>query len=175
MIERYRITPPARDAEPVSRQRECSHEYHLCVRTLTSGAVAYQNQCSLCGATGQFVKRDTLTPTARETARQFQPDLQARHWAGSLELARREREAKRDVQQTDWFAWYNVYLNSATWKQRQRKILERAKHVCEACGAETATHVHHLTYDHVGQERLWELVAVCPECHDFLHNGVTAW
>jgi 5-methylcytosine-specific restriction endonuclease McrA len=33
-----------------------------------------------------------------------------------------------------------------------------------------ATQVHHTTYKHVGNEFLWELRAICDECHDRFHE-----
>jgi 5-methylcytosine-specific restriction endonuclease McrA len=48
-------------------------------------------------------------------------------------------------------------------------VLQRANGHCEGCGQRKAVQVHHLTYEHVGQEFLWELRAVCSECHDRLH------
>ena len=38
--------------------------------------------------------------------------------------------------------------------------------MCEGCGVRRAAQVHHLTYEHVGDELLFELVAVCGQCHD---------
>ena len=33
-----------------------------------------------------------------------------------------------------------------------------------------ATQAHHLTYEHMGDEFLWELKAVCRPCHERWHG-----
>lgn len=50
-----------------------------------------------------------------------------------------------------------------------RRVLERANHVCEGCGVNAATEVHHKTYKNVGNEFLFELVAICRPCHQRYH------
>ena len=47
--------------------------------------------------------------------------------------------------------------------------MERAQGLCEGCRRRPATEVHHLTYEHVGDELLWELKAVCDHCHRRCH------
>jgi hypothetical protein len=46
----------------------------------------------------------------------------------------------------------------------------RANNLCEGCGRRRAAQVHHLTYDHVFDEFLWELIAICDECHSRVHD-----
>lgn len=70
---------------------------------------------------------------------------------------------------SEWWKQYNEYLASPEWKVRREAVLQRAGFICEGCGVERAIQVHHLTYDHVGYEMLWELKAVCLDCHAYLH------
>jgi hypothetical protein len=37
------------------------------------------------------------------------------------------------------------------------------------CGAENV-HLHHTTYDRIGQEELTDLIALCPKCHADVHT-----
>ena len=39
-----------------------------------------------------------------------------------------------------------------------------------ACRKKPATQVHHLTYKRVGREMLFDLVAVCADCHEVVHE-----
>lgn len=83
-----------------------------------------------------------------------------------------EQDAKKQSQQKDsveWWKWYNGYLKTPQWQQKRELIMLRANGLCEGCGQRKATQVHHKTYDHVGNELLFELVAVCFECHHILH------
>jgi hypothetical protein len=50
--------------------------------------------------------------------------------------------------------------------------VDRAGCRCERCGVfkhPNALQVHHLTYDHLGNERRGELVVLCNDCHLFVH------
>jgi len=64
---------------------------------------------------------------------------------------------------------YQSYLQSPSWLNLRNRVLAAAQGHCEGCGRWPATEVHHLTYVHVGKEFLWELRAVCRDCHDRLH------
>lgn len=65
-------------------------------------------------------------------------------------------------------AVYCAYLHTDHWAEVRQKVMRRARGWCEGCGEHRATEVHHLTYDHVGNEMLFELVALCRECHEKL-------
>jgi hypothetical protein len=64
---------------------------------------------------------------------------------------------------------YQDYLSSPAWKHRRDLVLWRSRGICEGCQSSKATEVHHLTYEHVGEELLFELVAVCRACHEKIH------
>jgi len=68
---------------------------------------------------------------------------------------------------------YDEYLRSPEWHARRAAVLERAGGICECCRSYPAEHVHHLTYEHLGSEPLWDLRAVCSGCHGFLHGKNT--
>lgn len=73
--------------------------------------------------------------------------------------------ADKDGQQRQWWADYNAYLRSPEWKAKRRKVLERDNWTCQACMERPATQVHHTSYAHRFNEPLFELQAVCDECH----------
>jgi 5-methylcytosine-specific restriction endonuclease McrA len=54
------------------------------------------------------------------------------------------------------------------WRAKSQAVLRRENYVCQGCGGR-ATQAHHLTYEHAFNEFLFELVAVCEECHAQLH------
>jgi hypothetical protein len=64
------------------------------------------------------------------------------------------------------------YYLSQRWKDRCAKVMARAKMICEGCGVNPATRVHHLTCRRYGDEMLFDLVAVCEECGTKLHTPV---
>jgi len=89
----------------------------------------------------------------------------AREWERrSAELAE-QRQQERD----EWWAQYSQYLQTPEWAQRRQLVLQRAGWLCEGCMAATASVIHHRTYEHVGHELLFELVALCRSCHQIAH------
>ena len=68
-----------------------------------------------------------------------------------------------------WWDRYDRYMQTPEWKERRQLVLKRANYVCEGCGKAKATEVHHLTYERLGKEMLFDLVAVCDECHRKIH------
>lgn len=126
---------------------------------------AYQYQCLTCGAENGTVK-------ASEAERLRLPSSE---WDDALFKKWNDArfEAHQQQKQQDragWFKQYDKYLESPAWKAKRQKVLQRAKGVCEGCGDRPPAQVHHLTYKHVGNEFLWELVAVCNQCHDRAHQ-----
>lgn len=73
----------------------------------------------------------------------------------------------------DWPELYADYLKSQEWADRRERVLRRAGYRCEGCQDRPANEVHHLTYDHWGNEFLFELVAMCGECHSRWHGHPT--
>ena len=53
---------------------------------------------------------------------------------------------------------------------KKAKVMLRDKNICQACLTRQATDVHHLTYKHIYNEPLFDLVAICRPCHEKLHE-----
>ena len=63
---------------------------------------------------------------------------------------------------------YEAYINSAKWRRRRQRAIERAGYRCEKCGVsaqEERLEVHHLTYERLGSERDEDLSVLCHACH----------
>lgn len=70
---------------------------------------------------------------------------------------------------------YWKYLGSAAYRKRRAAVLERANKRCERCGIRAgpdsvALEVNHKTYERLGNERLDDLEALCPNCHAEFHH-----
>ena len=63
---------------------------------------------------------------------------------------------------------YKEYLDSPAWKMKRDDVMKRDGDQC-VCGAQ-ATVVHHKTYCNIGKEPLSDLVALCQECHERVHD-----
>lgn len=89
----------------------------------------------------------------------------AQEWAEAQRLEtllNRERELRREE--------YQRYLKSPKWRSKCRAVMERDKYRCRFCG-QPAVQVHHLTYVRIFNEALYDLVAICKDCHELLHKG----
>ncbi|MDE2104664.1 MAG: hypothetical protein KGL39_45935 [Patescibacteria group bacterium] len=130
---------------------------------------AYQYQCLTCGM-------ECGTRKASEVERLNLPtgpwdDSIYQKWWAAQQVSYNQKKAD---EKAEWFKWYNAYLTTPEWKAKREKVLDRAKGLCEGCGNRRAIQSHHLTYEHVGNEFLWELVAVCEACHLRFHEAKNA-
>lgn len=82
------------------------------------------------------------------------------------EKFRTDYEAEKNAKASAWWELYSKYLGTDKWKKKRAAVLARDGKVCRACLTREAVQAHHLSYEHVGDEPLFDLVAVCVECHD---------
>lgn len=68
---------------------------------------------------------------------------------------------------------YIAHLVSDKWKSIKESRLMIDQYKCKQCGvpvsAETS-HCHHVTYKNLGNEKLADVVTVCPSCHNAIHE-----
>ena len=64
---------------------------------------------------------------------------------------------------------YPQYLVTFHWRKIRKDIIEKHK-VCQKCGSKEKLHVHHFTYDNIGNEKEEDLILVCEDCHKKLHK-----
>jgi 5-methylcytosine-specific restriction endonuclease McrA len=149
---------------------DCTHDdQRLTVRNDSQGRALYCNQCQECGWIGPFLKHAEVTAEMRAVAVPFDPGLQRDHWRRKSERSHAEWQAKKDSESADWQRRYDDYLKSWPWKRRQAAVLARDK-TCRGCMIRPSVEVHHLTYERVGREMLFDLVGVCSECHRAIHG-----
>jgi hypothetical protein len=149
---------------------DCTHDVqHLTVRNDALGRPQYRWQCPACGWAGLFLKHAEITPAMRAAAVPFDSDLQTAHWRRKSERWQAERQAERDKTKEEWDRWYEAYRHSWAWKRRQAAVLARDK-VCPGCMVRPSVEVHHLTYERVGHEMLFDLIGLCSECHRAIHG-----
>jgi hypothetical protein len=150
---------------------ECQHpNVEILCNVLKNGAKQVREQCVQCGkhfgtplphakiADIDKLRRGTVEHHSEyEAARREElRQIKMRHW--SLQF----RSGWGSVE-------YQEYLKSDKWKQKRDAVMRRAHGICEGCGMQNATVVHHLHYHNIYEEWLWELVALCRPCHDQSH------
>ena len=77
----------------------------------------------------------------------------------------------------EWWRWYREYLQSEEWQRKADRCKRLAGYKCERCGATgRVLHAHHNkedypdVYKRAGKERGSDLLAVCVDCHEAIHQ-----
>ena len=172
--EQFLFNPTAEyraDMAALQEQAHCIHtKAELRERSVKGGATQIVAQCLRCGeAAGPPIKRTAapkLLPPWDEKLRKGFDDWRRAELA---RITQKHVRIQRDGREDFWDK-YAEYLQSEAWATKRSKIMTRARGVCEGCGERQATQVHHLTYARVFNEMLFDLVAVCDDCHDRCHT-----
>jgi 5-methylcytosine-specific restriction endonuclease McrA len=161
----------------------CDHQSkRLRKFTASNKALSFRMQCLRCGETVETIKRinlprnvciDLLEDFDSTLSHSFlKPIWNLRDKLNKKAIDRYD-SLRRDAflkSQNDQKEKYQSYLNSSEWFALRLKVLARCNYMCEGCRSKPAEHVHHLTYAHIYNEFLWELVGVCNGCHKRVHN-----
>ena len=149
---------------------DCQHQStELRKRTFSNNTVHYQVQCLDCGASVQALKKASLE-VQRALNDGGVPDYDEGLQGKLFNEWSARRKSDRESKRAEWFEWYNEYLKSPQWLEKRALVLKNANGICQGCGKRRAAHAHHLTYERVGNEMLFDLVAVCKPCHRIIHQ-----
>jgi hypothetical protein len=162
------MTFEERQARAVEQLMACSHDFEVRVRQVAGGQRQYLRQCVHCG-------ERLWPPVPRATVncamvRPFDEGAEGRRRDQRRAAYERLRDAERTRERAEWFACHDRYLQTPQWQRLRVAVLERAHHWCEGCGQRRATIAHHLHYQRWQREMLFDLVAVCDECHRQIHE-----
>jgi 5-methylcytosine-specific restriction endonuclease McrA len=161
---------PELSAELGRLNEACKHpKTEIRQRKNKAGAILYREQCLRCGNPfGMFLKHsrelEGVPAWDEHIALHFDSARKSERATIIQRHVRIQREKSVGLQ-----AQYKSYLRSNEWLSKRDKVLQRANGRCEGCGEKLASQVHHLAYDHIFDEFLFELVAVCDGCHERLH------
>lgn len=159
------ITESRLDAMAAERKKfDCSHEVtELRERTIKGGHTQYVHQCLRCGeSASKAISKHTVSPAPPK----WDMSLRDRHYAARDQAV---KQVEEEYKEHFWDS-YDIYLKSSEWAERRRLVMERAQGICEGCRLQRGSQVHHLTYEHVGKEFLFELVWICKPCHERHHD-----
>ena len=154
--EAARYSDPDR---PMHRD-SCPHDQRAYRRfEIANGREEVRHQCLRCGDRSKVIPKAQVQALGLRTAELpfCEPDDSDR-----LTESYRRTEAQRIKK---WFDAYSLYLQSPQWQLIRERILNRDGRRCQGCLQEDAVEAHHLTYENIGDEFLFELVAIGPRCH----------
>jgi 5-methylcytosine-specific restriction endonuclease McrA len=146
----------------------CKHEKNNPVKYSQDEKVYVKNLCVECKfLNGSFIKQSTvnlvkLKTINKEKHDKYHQDCGERYAARIKEIDILRNQQSKKV----FFEKYNEYLKTTEWQERRDEVLKRDNYICQACLNARATQVHHLNYVHWGNEPLFDLVAICNECHE---------
>jgi len=139
-------------------------------RPMGVGLMSVWEQCPDCGLGLKAIKKETFSAAQLDALPLYDTDLQDRLYKERWEARQEARVTAQEQRNGAWWDTYHAYVASDTWRWTRQRVLTRDEGVCQGCRARQASDVHHLTYDHLGEEFLWELMSVCRECHERLHG-----
>ncbi len=154
--------PPDQYLAAVRAGMRChDHETNarLVRREIASGAKLAGWQCATCG---KWSAVDRAAVRNFESLPLYDERVRDAFWYAELEQRRSEGEAELEEKRRQ----YSAYLQSDKWRRKRAAVLDRDSNKCQACLVRTATEVHHTSYRHIYDEPLFELVAICRECHE---------
>jgi len=68
------------------------------------------------------------------------------------------------------FVSLQEYRLSEWWNNKREAVLSVCKSECMRCNKTKGTIVHHLTYEHLGNETLRDIVILCKQCNKWVHE-----
>jgi len=69
---------------------------------------------------------------------------------------------------------YKEYLKTDEWQITRQCFLEKADNKCQLCNTEKYLHVHHRTYENLGEEEDKDCIVLCRGCHAKFHDIAVA-
>ncbi len=157
---------------------DCEHEYQRL--TKMSHCKQARMQCAQCGqAIGNAIRHDLLE-VPFDSLPEFDQEFRDLFWKRKQEI-REERikneqaklesiELDRKAEKESRRLFYEEYLQSEKWKAIRRLVIDRENGICQGCRKSRISEIHHATYDHLGDELLFELIGLCRDCHKKTHH-----
>lgn len=137
-----------------------------------NGVMNYGHWCMDCGRWERKSKAEVPPEISLDALPLWNSKKQEKYWAERHEFhARRQEEIQEQnrLAQEERESAYAEYLKTERWQIKRAAVLKRDP-ICKACGVRKSQQAHHLTYDRIGDEPLFDLIGVCIPCHQKIHN-----
>lgn len=88
-------------------------------------------------------------------------------WNAVKHLKRKKQKQKSARK----FVVYSTYIISREWSKKRQAAFRHYGRVCAMCKTTVGSlHVHHLTYERLGREKMKDLQILCADCHVTHHD-----
>lgn len=135
-----------------------------------------KSQCLKCGqSTSNPISHSKFTPDQIKSLPRFDEKLRG-DWWNNQNMRRKEavesfaKEANQRL--SDRKEFYHAHLKSDLWKEKRLLVIQKQNNICQGCLKAGIDDIHHLSYDNLGDELLFQLIGLCRECHKRTH-GIT--
>ena len=170
--------------ERYEEQHSCSHvETRPTQYTKSNGVVCVVLQCVQCGERTRETSKSGYDVSKLPSFDEQFRDTKRAEGAAILKNLRlqwaEEFEEESQGQKSEWWTAYNDYLKSDHWRRVRRRALLRDEFRCQNCFCkltDATAHAHHLSYDaynRLGFSFAFEIIALCPDCHESFHGKTT--
>jgi len=149
---------------PVIEIKCLSHKMEYVRFKREDGIENLRQQCFCCGE----VSRDLKKSLVKNFYELNECDYSIRDL--KFEFLKEVRDNLDKIKNQEAWNEYDNYLNSDKWKLKRKKVLERDNYLCQACLTSKAQEIHHLTYENIYDEPLYQLISVCKRCHDKIES-----
>jgi hypothetical protein len=149
----------------------CQHKQLGLVKIeLANGSKQFWNACLECGKRlGSALSHKAISGNVVEcNIRQIEKNYENKRKILEFDIVKRHY-IKQSDSISSWHADMEKYLRTPEWTRKREAVFKRCNFVCEGCGIEKATEVHHLTYQRAFAEMLFDLVGLCAACHSIIH------
>ena len=114
-----------------------------------------------------FIKKPSHTPTGTLLKRKTKAEKRAIKKARRQKIKDRKKLNFKVTKST-----YYRYLKTDRWKKKRAHFFASNpdNRICFICGSKKKLQAHHKTYEHVGEERIADLICLCEDCHRAVHK-----
>jgi len=145
----------------------CSkHEPQFVKSIIEGGRTQLRKQCFICGEVEDKIYKFSECSDIYNLPI-LDKDLREKFYT----IQSKERRLEYEIQKEKRKQEYANYLQSYEWKRKHKYIMEKYGYRCVLC-FKPAVNVHHLTYNRVYFEDERDLIALCKNCHEFVHGFV---
>lgn len=150
--------------------KECN--FTFVKKPKVNGNYLVRKQCFYCGCLDNKVYKFSDVGIRSDVMKlpDFDEALNEKYFEVLRKKRLEEYKKNREESKNEFFKEYSIYLKSEKWNLKREKVLQRDSHLCQACLNRRATQVHHLSYEFVYDEPLFDLTSVCTECHNKIHD-----
>lgn len=146
---------------------QCNHKLtEIRYKVTSNGNKQYATQCLTCGANtdGRWLPQKGLDiPSIKSW-----DDAIASEYQKKMATIRQGRLVQERIARHEEYERY--IRESDHWQEIRTKVLRRDGHICRGCLENNATEIHYMNYRSLYAELMFDLVALCRDCHKKAHD-----